>query len=98
MSRRARCVLGMTLLTVLFGVGLTLQHIGLYGWALFALLPTLAGGVASWWADPATGKRAAGIGALAVFLGSLLFLLLGVEGLICIAMALVLGAPLGALG
>lgn len=75
-----------------------LQHTGLYGWALFALLPTLAGGVASWWADPLTGWRAAGIGALAVFLASLTFLVLGVEGLICIAMAAVLGAPLGALG
>lgn len=81
---------------VLLAIGLMLK--GVYGWALFGYLPIVVGGVAVWIFRPKTGGHAAGIGALANAAGCFLFLLIGLEGLFCTAMALPLAAPLGALG
>jgi hypothetical protein len=93
-----RRFVGLLLLVVLVGGGFALLHRGLYGFTIFALSPALLGGLASWVFRPATGTQAAGLGALTVIAALSLLLLVGLEGLICIAMALPLALPLGALG
>jgi hypothetical protein len=65
---------------------------------VFVVLPVALGAIASWVLRPGSGLRAAGYGALAVMAALCFFLLAGSEGLICIAMALPLAVPLGALG
>jgi hypothetical protein len=54
--------------------------------------------IAVWVIRPQSGKAAAGIGAIAALLGCVSLLALGLDGAICIAMALPLALPLGALG
>lgn len=98
MSTPARCVVGLLLLAILFFSGVALLRSGVYGWTLFVLFPVFLGGLACWVFRPATGKRAAGLGALTAITAACLLLILGWEGLICIAIALPLVLPLGALG
>jgi hypothetical protein len=97
-STPARRFVGLLSLVILVGGGFALLKTGLYGFSIFVLFPVLLGGFASWVFRPASGLRAAGIGALAVTAALSSFLLLGGDGLICIAMALPLALPLGALG
>jgi Polyketide cyclase / dehydrase and lipid transport len=75
-----------------------LLHLGLYGFTIFVLSPVLLGALVSWVFRPATGARAAGLGALAAMAALSSFLFAGLEGLICVAMAAPLALPLGALG
>ena len=98
MSTRLRCIVGSLLLAILLSGGISLVHGGIYGWTIFMVSPVLLGGIASLVYRPATGAEAAKIGALsvAVALGS--YLVLGLEGLICVGMTLPLAVPLGALG
>jgi hypothetical protein len=98
MSTSARHFFGLLLLIVLIGAGFALLHGGVYGFTIFVLFPLLLGGLASWVFRPATGARAAGLGAFTVMAGLCSLLVVGWEGLICIAMALPLALPLGALG
>jgi hypothetical protein len=84
---------------ILFAVvGYVLVRTGIYGLTIFAVLPMGIGGAAVWVACPATGRGAAWTGALAVLAGLFLFLLLGMEGTICIFMTAPLALPLGAMG
>jgi hypothetical protein len=62
------------------------------------MLPVIAGALSTWSFQPETPGRAAKIGAITGALGCGLFLLLGVEGLICVAMALPLVVPLAIIG
>ncbi len=98
MSSGARLVLGLSLVAVLAVCGYGAVRWGLYGWTVFVIIPTLVGALASWIVKTANGRQAFGTGAAAV-LGTLcLFLGMGAEGLICIAMAAPLAVPLGGLG
>ena len=98
MTTRARCLVGLLLVTLLTACGITLLHNGVYGWTLFVLLPVILGGLSSWVIRPATGASAAGIGALTAGASACFLLFSGLEGIMCILMALPLVAPLGALG
>jgi hypothetical protein len=71
---------------------------GVYGLALFMVLPAVMGGLAAWVFRPRSGWAAAKIGAVAVGAATGSLLLLGLEGLFCIVMALPLTMPLGAFG
>ncbi len=71
-----------------------LSRRGIYGWTLFIMLPLLAGGLGTWSYQPATVGRAIGIGAIIGAMECSLFLVLGLEGLICIAMAIPILVPL----
>jgi hypothetical protein len=71
---------------------------GIYGWTAFVALPALLGGLSCAFLRPTTGARAAGVGALTTAVAALLFLLVKIEGLICILMALPLIVPSGAIG
>ncbi len=98
MSTRTRVFVGLLLAITLFVAGLELLKIGLYGWTLFVVFPAILGGISSWVFRPATGADAVRIGALTASAPALLLFLIGLDGFICIVMALPLLAPLGALG
>ncbi len=98
MSTIARGIVGILLAGVLAGASYELLRSGIYGWTVFIIVPVLLGGLASWVFRPATGTRAANLGALAVIAALCSVLLVKWEGLICIAMALPLALPLGAFG
>ncbi len=98
MSMSARLLVGLLLLVILFGAGFALLHRGIYGLTIFVLFPVVLGGLVSWVFRPATGAGAAELGALTAMAALSLSLLGGMEGLICILMALPLALPLGAFG
>src|SRR5439155_16169231 len=94
-ERACRAVL---IALILFSGGLHLVRIGLYGWTLFALIPVVLGGLVTWVVSPRSMPRSAATGALGAGAGSGLFIVMGVEGVVCIFMALPFVMPLGALG
>jgi len=98
MSTTRRGLVALLILALLITGGIALLRYGLYGWTVFILFPVLLGGLASWFFRATTGARAAGIGALAAAAAACSLLVVGLEGLICVAMALPLAMPLGALG
>lgn len=98
MATAARWIVGSLCAVLLFAGGIALVHAGIYGWTIFVLSPVILGGLSSWVSRPATGAIAASRGALTAGVSACLLLVLGIEGLICIVMALPLVMPLGALG
>jgi hypothetical protein len=98
---RREAVNWVTLLSIaaIFVVlGMMLMNGGVYGLALFVVAPFAVGAMAeSAWNSASLG-RAAGTGAFAVFVVSLMLFATGREGAICIVMFLPLGMPLGVLG
>ncbi len=98
MDRLLRAVVGLLLVTTLATWGVVLLKAGLYGWTIFVLLPGVLGATASWVIRPTTGTGAASTGAATVMAAACLLLLSGLDGLVCIAMALPLTMLLGALG
>jgi hypothetical protein len=97
-STRARFLVSSALIAILVGGGIALLHTGLYGLTIFMVSPALLGGIVSWVLRPATGAKAAKLGALWTSAAVCSLLLVRLEGAICILMALPLAAPLGALG
>lgn len=93
-GRLLPCALALALMAA----GVILLHAGTYGWTVFVVIPLLLGSLSFWAVRPVTGRGAAGAGMLTASGACVGLLLLGVEGLICIAMALPLAAPMGALG
>lgn len=83
---------------LLIGLAVWLTRTGTYGLTLFVALPVAAGALGAWLAKPKTAGKAALAGMAANLIASLAFLLAGFEGILCIAMALPLALPLGALG
>ena len=98
MITTGRGVRGILVIVILFAGGIQMLRAGLYGWTLFILFPVILGGVGAWMLRPATERGAVASGALSTALASGSLLILGMEGVICIAMALPLTIPLGALG
>jgi Polyketide cyclase / dehydrase and lipid transport len=80
------------------GGGWLLMGSGVYGFALFVMIPIILGALAECFRQSATAGEAAKIGALTVLVANIALLALGIEGLICIAMSVPLTVPLGALG
>jgi hypothetical protein len=79
-------------------VAALLIHAGSYGWTLFVLLPVLVGALGAAVVKAATATKAILAGMAANAIASLGFFAFGFEGAICIAMAVPLVLPLGALG
>ncbi len=82
----------------LIAVAVTLARAGIYGVALFAFLPLLMGALVGWSRPVATIRQASMQGGLTAAIGCLFFIVIGMEGLICMVMALPLAVPLGMLG
>ena len=98
MSARTRYFVGLLFLAILVIGGVGLLHIGEYGLTIFVLLPMLLGGLASFVFSPATENQAAALGGLTAMVAVCSLLIAGMEGLICIVMALPIALPLGVLG
>jgi hypothetical protein len=82
----------------LIAVAVALTRRGIYGVALFAFLPLVMGALVSWSRPVATIRQAIMQGGVTAAIGCLFFIVIGVEGLICMVMALPLAVPLGMLG
>src|SRR6476619_6374257 len=79
-------------------VGVALSKVGAYGLALFVFLPFMMGVfVELFWPSETTPKALLQGGASAA-VGCAFFIVVGVEGLICMFMALPLAVPLGMAG
>lgn len=98
MSSPKRLAIGIAVGLVLTGLALLLTRTGTYGLTLFVALPVAVGAFGAWVSKPKTAGKAVVGGMAANLIASLAFLLAGQEGFICIAMALPLALPLGALG
>jgi hypothetical protein len=90
--------LGFCGFVLLLIAALAMAHLGLYGWTLFIVLPVIAGGLAACIRRPATVGRAVRLGAIVGAMGCCIFLVVGAEGLICVAMALPVVVPLSVAG
>lgn len=97
MRRRENYVVG-TLLAATLLAGLLLMKGGVYGLTLFVVLPLLLGAIVERIMQHESISGAIKAGALAGAIPLLALLLLGAEGLICIAMATPLVIPLAILG
>jgi hypothetical protein len=82
----------------LIAVAVSLARAGIYGVALFAFLPLVMGALVGWSRPVATIRQAYVQGGVTAAIGCLFFIVIGVEGLICMVMALPLAVPLGMLG
>lgn len=83
---------------LLIAAALALTRVGFLGFGLFVALPFLMGALAGWSRPAETTGGALAQGALTATIGCFFFVLMGIEGLICTAMALPLAVPLGMLG
>src|SRR4030095_4233669 len=95
---RSRVAIGLVIAILLFVCAFWLAESGFYGWTLFAMVPMLVGAVAVGIVKPDSQSEAAGLGLAAAFFSTLVFLLAGLEGIMCVAMALPITVPFGALG
>lgn len=93
---RLAWVPAMWALFIACAVGLT--RLGFYGATLFVFLPSMMGALLTSTRPPATSREAFWQGAASAIVGCVFFLLLGLEGVICMVMALPLAIPLGILG
>jgi polyketide cyclase/dehydrase/lipid transport protein len=98
MSAPTRRLVGALLLAILIAGGIALLRSGVYGWTVFVVFPVMLGGLGSWVFRPTNGEGAVATGAITVAVATCSLLILGLEGVICVGMALPLTAPLGALG
>ena len=98
MTSAKRAITGAVIGLILVSLGLLMIRTGNYGLTLFVALPVAVGAFGSWVMRPKTAVNAAIAGMVANLIASLAFLASGFEGIICIAMALPLAIPLGALG
>jgi len=98
MPSAGRVIRGVLVIAICLSGGIPLLRYGSYGWTLFVVLPFIIGGVGSFIFKAETAASAATLGAFTTLLASASLLLLGVEGIVCIAMAVPLMLPLGALG
>ena len=77
---------------------LVLTKAGGYGIVLFAFLPSVMGALVGWCLPSRSAGDAMAHGAATAAVGCAFFLVVGIEGLICIAMSLPLAVPLGMFG
>lgn len=98
MGTGTRALVAAAFLALLIAVATWLVTKGVYGWALFVAVPACAGGLASWTFRPKTSGEAVEVGALTGFIGSFLFLVVGLEGIVCVVMALIPAIGLSIVG
>src|ERR1700689_4613054 len=98
MSDRTRGTVAVAIVAGLLAAGFILMQTGVYGLTVFLLLPAIAGALAVWAMQPDSAGRAIMQGALAGGSLPLLVLLFGLDGLVCVLMALPVAAFLGGLG
>lgn len=98
MPATGRFLRGALIVLILIVSGMLLVHNGRYGWTLFVCLPVIVGGLGAWAGRASTPEDASSAGALAAAFASTSLFMFGMEGAICILMALPLVLFLGAFG
>jgi hypothetical protein len=98
MTRNLRALISVLCFCVLALAGFYLAERGAYGWTLFVMLPSVAGGLGCWTVRSKTLRNATATGAVVGFGGCFLFLLMGREGWICVLMAIPVVVPLAIVG
>jgi len=98
MTSHKRLIAGSIVGLALAALALVMVRTGTYGLTLFVALPVALGALAAWVVKAKTAAKAVVAGMAANLIASLGFLAFGLEGAVCIAMALPLALPLGALG
>lgn len=98
MTSHERLIIRTAVGLALAALALAMIHTGTYGLTLFVVLPVALGAFAAWLVKPKNAAKAVLAGMAANLIASLAFLAFGLEGVLCIAMALPLALPLGALG
>jgi hypothetical protein len=98
MHRNNRILLSAAAFAMLLVAAYFLARRGFYGWSLFVILPLIAGALGAWSFQPLTLGRAIGVGAIIGACGCSLFLLLGLEGFICVLVAIPILVPLTIIG
>lgn len=94
MSKPLRVVVSVVAFAALSIAAFLLAQHGTYGWTLFVMLPLVAGMLGSFIFRPKTIGKAANLGVVIGAVGCTLFLLSGLEGFICVIMALPVVVPL----
>ncbi len=98
MTTGTRIVIAVALLALVAAGSMALVQHGVYGWTVFIAIPICAGGIVSWAFRPCTAGQAVSVGVVTGFVGSCFFLVTGVEGIICVVMALLPAIVLSVLG
>lgn len=98
MTSAQRIAMGTGIGLLLACLGLYMIHIGTYGLTVFIVLPIAVGAFGAWVTKARTETKAIVAGMTANVIACMFFLMAGLEGLLCIAMALPLALPFGALG
>ncbi len=99
MPNNTRILSAAAMVTALYAGGYgMIQIAGLYGFTLFLLVPICLGAISAWLTQPTNSRKAMRTGASGALLITLTLVIFKWEGLICIAMAIPLILPLGALG
>lgn len=98
MTNQKNLLIKINIAILFAGLTFYLIRSGTYGLTLFVVIPVALGALAALAVRPKTQQQAIMTGAIANVIASLGFLAFGLEGLMCVAMALPLAVPLGALG
>lgn len=98
MRSTKRTIIAFVVGLALIGLSVLLARRGTYGLTLFVVLPIALGALGTWVTRPQTAGKAASAGMIANLFGGAVFFVAGWEGILCVAMALPLALPLGALG
>src|SRR5271156_2959489 len=98
MTSTQRLTMGSGVGLLLASVGLYMIHVGNYGLTVFIVLPIAVGAFGAWVTRAKTESKAIVAGMAANVIALMGFLAAGLEGLLCIAMALPLALPFGAFG
>lgn len=98
MSKNVRIFVSALSFAALAYAAYLLQTHGTYGWTLFVMLPSIAGALGTWSWQPPTIRRTVEVTAIIGAIECSLFLVLGVEGLICVVMAIPILIPLTIVG
>ena len=88
MNTRTRVLVAVACFACMLVGSIALLRNGVYGWTIFIALPLCAGGLTSWSIRPINTGHALRAGALTGVIGCCSFLLLGMEGIICVLMSL----------
>ena len=98
MNTGRRALITVALFGCLFGGSVVVVKAGIYGWTVFVAIPLCLGGLTAFAFQPKSEMAAFLWGAYAGAISSCLFLAMGIEGLMCVFMALLPLCLLSAVG
>lgn len=95
MTKTNRQVVAFGILVCVALCGIGLVRTGVYGWTLFVVFPVILGGLATWVFQPATETKSWCLGGITAGIASCLFLVVGLEGIVCVVRLCLLSCQRG---